>query len=178
MKLTWRVIPIIMLLGLFGVFWKSLHDSNTATKSTSESSDFPDFQLTDLRENNKTVRLNDLKGKTFVVHIWASWCGTCLQEHPFWVKIAQKYDFPLVGITYRDSDAKIKSFLSQRQDPYTHLLADPSGVIGLDLGLAGIPATFVVNEHGKILATHYGEVSVREFEHAILPLLTNATEKA
>lgn len=166
-----RVIVGGVLIALMMLFWKGLEKNPIIPSASAAEKAFPDFSLADPRYDNKAVTLGDVKGKPFVVHIWASWCGACMMEHPFWVGIKEKYDFPLVGIVYRDSAKKVIPLLAKKNDPYGHLLMDPSGVVGLDLGIAGIPATFVVDAKGKICYTHFGEVTKMEFEKKILPLL-------
>lgn len=85
----------------------------------------------------------------------------------------KKYNFPLVGVLYRDKPQKITRFLSTREDPYLHLLGDPSGALGLNLGIVGIPATFVVDAQGRIRYAHCGQTTRSEFEKNILPVLRN-----
>lgn len=161
-----------VMFALFCFLWAGLHKKPLIGEANARVQQFPYFDLAEVRKENKKVTLNDVTGKPFVVHIWASWCGTCLKEHPFWVEAQKKYHFPLVGILYRDKVHKIQHFLSTREDPYLHLLSDPSGAMGLDLGIAGIPATFVVDAKGRIQYAHFGQVSNMEFERKILPLLS------
>lgn len=166
-----RVAVGLIMAALVALLWKGLQNDPNIREAVLQDQAFPEFTLSDIRHKDKSVSLKDVKGKPFVVHIWASWCGSCIQEHPFWVGVRGKYDFPLVGIIYRDNSPKIQNILTQKSDPYAHLLADPSGAIGLDLGIVGIPATFVVDADGQICYTHFGEVDAQEFEKHILPLL-------
>lgn len=161
----------ILLFGLICFLWAGLHKKPLVSEALAQVQQFPHFSLSDIREENKTVSLQDVTGSPFVVHIWASWCGVCMKEHGFWVDVQKKYHFPLIGILYRDKPQKITRFLSSREDPYLHLLGDPSGAMGLDLGIVGIPATFVVDAKGRICYAHFGETTRSEFEKNILPYL-------
>lgn len=161
----------IALFGLICFLWAGLHKKPIVNNAMAQVQQFPYFNLSDIREENKNVTLSDVTGKPFVVHIWASWCGICMKEHPLWVDMQKKYNFPLIGILYRDKPQKITRFLSTREDPYLHLLGDPSGGVGVDLGIVGIPATFVVDAKGKICYVHFGQTTRSEFEKNILPFL-------
>lgn len=166
-----KIVYGIVLLALVGFFWKSLEKNPMFPKAMAQNTMFPHFELQDIREEEKTVTLRDVTGDPFVVHIWASWCGTCLKEHAFWEQIQNRYQFPLVGVLYRDKAQKGIRFLSARGDPYRYLLGDPSGALGVDLGLLGVPATYVVDGRGKIRYVHFGEVTLSDFEENILPHL-------
>lgn len=161
----------LILFGFICFLWSGLHKKPILNNAMAQVQQFPYFNLSEIREENKQITLNDIKGRPFVVHLWASWCGICMKEHPFWVDMQKKYHFPLVGILYRDKPQKIVRFLSTREDPYLYLLGDPSGAVGLDLGIAGIPATFVVDAQGKICYVHFGQTTRSEFEKKILPFL-------
>lgn len=166
-----RSAVALILGGLVVLLWKGLQNDPDLREAILQNQLFPEFTLSDIRDESKSVTLDDVKGKPFVVHIWATWCSSCIQEHPFWVGVSGKYKFPLLGILYRDNPAKVHSLLTQKSDPYAYLLSDPSGAIGLDLGIVGIPATFVVDAEGQICYSHFGEIDAQEFEQNILPLL-------
>jgi cytochrome c biogenesis protein CcmG/thiol:disulfide interchange protein DsbE len=171
-----RWICGFLLFGLVCFLWAGLNKQPLISEAHAQVQKFPNFNLSDIRDDHKNVTLKDVEGKPFVVHIWASWCGTCMREHGFWVDIQKQYQFPLVGVLYRDKVEKINRFLTTRPDPYLHLLSDPSGSMGLDLGILGIPATFVVDAKGKIQYAHFGQMSHRDFENKILPHLKSYTQ--
>ena len=68
---------------------------------------FPEFQLNDL--NGNPVQSDSLKGIK-VLNVWASWCITCLVEHPFLTKLSEQ-NIQIIGLNYKDSDLKANAWL-------------------------------------------------------------------
>lgn len=166
-----RYVPVVFLGLLIWVLWKGLNVGEPLASSIEHSSAFPSFSLADVREPQKLITAHDLEGKLSIVHIWATWCGICLQEHDEWVKILQKWPYPFVGVVYRDDTQSVLAHLKHKSDPYTFLLNDASGKLGLDLGLKGTPQTYIVDAQGIIRFHHLGAIDRQIFEKELLPVL-------
>ena len=76
-----------------------------------------------------------------------------------------------MGLNYKDSETAAKNWLVRLGDPYTTQIFDPNGLLGLDLGVAGAPETFLVDSRSVIRLRIQGEVNDRVFQRQILPLL-------
>ncbi len=63
----------------------------------------PAFALPRLDDAGKTVRLEDMKGKVWILNVWASWCVACRDEHPVLVEFAKKRAVPIYGLNYKDT---------------------------------------------------------------------------
>ncbi len=109
-------------------------------------------------------------GEVTLVNFWASWCGPCRVEHPFLTEIAAS-GVPVIGVNYKDAPDKALAFLEELGDPYAAIGADPTGRIGIDWGLYGVPETFVVAGDGTILFRHPGPITPDVIENRIRPLL-------
>ena len=157
------LIALIVCLWVF--FWMQ------GPKGQAIKGDIPNVALSDLT-SNKSVNLNALVGRPFIVHFWATWCGVCIKEHTDWSNIANLTDAAIVGINYVDDQVSAKMFLQQKGNPYSLTLSDSRGDFGMHLGLKGTPETFVVNGEGKMVYRHTGPVSISTFEQEILPLLS------
>ena len=82
---------------------------------------FPEFQLDDL--NGNPVKSDSLKGIK-VLNVWASWCITCLVEHPFLTKLSEQ-NIQIIGLNYKDSDLKANAWLKKHGNPYLFSMKSP-----------------------------------------------------
>ncbi|HWQ38422.1 MAG TPA: DsbE family thiol:disulfide interchange protein [Burkholderiales bacterium] len=131
----------------------------------------PQFTLPKLREPGKTLAPEDLRGQVWLLNVWASWCAPCLEEHPHLVDLARRKTVPIVGFNYKDqTDAALK-WLARHGDPYTQIVVDPDGRVGIDYGVYGVPETFVIDKQGIIRYKHIGPLTPKVLEATILPLV-------
>ena len=117
----------------------------------------PDFALQD--GAGKTIQLQDYRGKVLLLDFWATWCTGCKQEIPWFVEFHQKYGtkgFAAVGVSMDDEGWKIvKPFLDQHPIPYTIVVGDEA--MGKRYGIENMPDTFLIDQHGKIVAAYLGK---------------------
>jgi thiol-disulfide isomerase/thioredoxin len=131
------------------------------------------FTLKDI--NNQDVRLASLKGKVILLDFWATWCGPCKIEIPWFIEFQKKYGgsgLQVVGISVDDTLDKLKPFVSQMKMNYTVLQGlDHDDVQDAFGPIFGVPVTLVISRDGKICARHVGLSSKPDFENAIKGLL-------
>jgi cytochrome c biogenesis protein CcmG/thiol:disulfide interchange protein DsbE len=93
-----------------------------------------------------------LAGPT-IVNVFASWCTPCQAEHPLLLKL--KADgVPIVGVAWKDEMQDTRAFLNEHGDPFTKVVSDHSGRAGIDLGVTGVPETYLVDANGVVVAKH------------------------
>jgi len=109
-------------------------------------------------------------GKRYVVNFFASWCVPCRYEHP-WLMDLKARGVAIVGVAYKDAPEKTAAFLARDGDPYAAIGQDPAGRFGLELGIEGVPETFVIDNDGTIIAVHRGPVTEEVMRDRILPAL-------
>ena len=124
---------------------------------------FPEFELQDLRQPDQLRTLADLSGEVSLVNVWATWCFACRIEHPMLNQLADQ-GVAIVGINYKDQDAKAKSWLEQRGNPYQFNIVDTQGSLGFDLGVTGAPETYLVDAQGVIQYRRVGVVDQRVWD--------------
>jgi cytochrome c biogenesis protein CcmG/thiol:disulfide interchange protein DsbE len=119
------------------------------------------------------VSPSQFKGQRWLLNVWASWCAACRQEHPLFNELAEKADFTLVGLNYKDTDAEAKQWLMDREDPYSFIAVDDEGTAGLEWGVYGVPETFLIDEQGLIKYKHVGPVTLAVMNEIIVPFLAS-----
>lgn len=88
-------------------------------------------------------------GKPVVLNVFASWCAPCRLEHPQLMALKAQ-GVKIIGIAYKDDPANTRAFLDELGDPFDVVLVDREGRAGLDLGISGVPETFVIDAYGVI----------------------------
>ena len=131
----------------------------------------PSFQLKKLHDPAQLHGTADMKGKVWLLNVWASWCVACREEHPLLVELGKAKIVPLVGLNYKDEPAAGIGWLRQHGDPYDLSVVDRDGRVGIDFGVYGVPETFVIDKAGVIRFKQIGPVTVEVLEKKILPLV-------
>jgi cytochrome c biogenesis protein CcmG, thiol:disulfide interchange protein DsbE len=117
------------------------------------------------------------KGEVSIVNFWASWCGPCVQEHPFLVALKERTGAPLFGINYKDQPASARRFLGRYGNPFAAVGVDTTGRPAIEWGVYGMPETFIVNGKGQIVYKHVGPISAKALEDKIIPAIQAARKK-
>lgn len=164
-------IPLIVFLALVPFFWVSLGKDPNHLPSALVGKPMPKVDLPRLR-GGEIVTRESLLGEPFLLNVWATWCPTCINEHPFLMKLA-KEGMIIVGLNYKDEDDKALSWLERLGDPYRLNIVDKDGRLGLHLGVYGAPETFIVGKDGTILHRHAGDLNARVWADQFLPVLKN-----
>jgi cytochrome c biogenesis protein CcmG/thiol:disulfide interchange protein DsbE len=131
----------------------------------------PQFSLVQLHEPAKTLGSADMKGRVWLLNVWASWCVSCRVEHPLLLELNKAGIVPIVGLNYKDKTPEGKAWLTEHGDPYTVSVVDADGRVGIDWGVYGVPETFVVDKQGVVRYKQIGPVTAEALERKILPLI-------
>ena len=131
----------------------------------------PAFNLTQLHEPSLMLASDDLRGRVWLLNVWASWCVACREEHPVLVKLAQQKLVPIYGLNYKDQRPDALGWLQRFGDPYERSVADRDGRVGIDYGVYGVPETFVIDKTGVIRFKQIGPVTEEVLRTRILPLV-------
>lgn len=164
-------IPIIFVLVLGFFLLKGLSLDPRKIPSPLVNKPLPAFSLPRVHEPEKTLGTKDLLGRPYLLNIWASWCVACRQEHPLLMELFRKGEVRLIGLNYKDKRADAIGFLSKLGNPYEMSVSDLDGRTGIELGVYGVPETFVMDSKGIIRYKHIGPISYEDLNNKILPLI-------
>jgi len=87
------------------------------------------------------------------------------------VDLAKAGLVPLYGLNYKDKPADALGWLAKFGNPYQQSLSDQEGLVGIDLGVYGVPETFVVDRNGVIRFKHIGPVTPEVLRDTLIPLI-------
>jgi cytochrome c biogenesis protein CcmG/thiol:disulfide interchange protein DsbE len=111
--------------------------------------------------SGQAVSLVGLRGRWVVVNFFATWCIPCRQEHPEFVKFAQRHlsgDAQVLMVIYDDSADKVRAWFRAKGGDWP-VVADPGGRVALDFGVSGVPETYLVDPNGFLVSKTVGGVT-------------------
>jgi cytochrome c biogenesis protein CcmG/thiol:disulfide interchange protein DsbE len=131
----------------------------------------PAFKLEQLHDEKLAFAPEDMKGKVWMLNVWASWCVSCRVEHPLLVEMSRRGIVPIVGLNYKDKRDEGLQWLRRHGDPYSLSAYDVDGKVGIDYGVYGVPETFVIDKQGVIRYKQIGPITPEALEKKIMPLI-------
>ena len=151
----------------------------------------PLFSLSTLDAGGAKFGPQDMKGKVWMLNVWATWCVACRDEHPLLVAFSKANQLPIVGLNYKEVQAqdapagrqltpedklriareRSAVWLQRLGDPYVVSVFDLDGRVGIDYGVYGVPETYIIDKEGVIRFKQVGAVTLETLQSQILPLL-------
>ncbi|MDR2165384.1 MAG: DsbE family thiol:disulfide interchange protein [Zoogloeaceae bacterium] len=154
----------------------------------------PEFSLPRLDAPEGKVETfgpGDMRGKVWLLNVWATWCVACRQEHPMLMEMRQKKILPIIGLNYKDvrGDAAIDAskmtveqeaalvraranrWLAGQGNPYALSVLDMDGRVSIDYGVYGVPETYLIDKTGVIRFKQIGPITPETLRQELLPLI-------
>ena len=163
---------VVVGLVIAGMLYFGFHAARRAgpgrTPSGIKSTVAPDFTLESL--DGTSLRLSDLRGKAVLLNFWATWCGPCKIEMPWFIELQKEYGpqgLQVVGVAMDDSSKDdIAKFAREMGVNYPVLLGKEA-VGDAYGGVPALPETFFIGRDGKIVDKIIGLRGKAEIEDAI-----------
>jgi len=171
MRVLKFAVPLVAFLVLVAFFAVGLSRDPREVPSPFIGKPAPAFTLEQLHRPQAAFQPADMKGKVWMLNVWASWCVSCRVEHPLLVEMSRRGTVPIVGLNYKDKREDGVQWLAKFGDPYVMSAWDVEGKVGLDYGVYGVPETFVIDKEGVIRHKQIGPITPESLEKTILPLI-------
>jgi len=128
----------------------------------------PAIDLTFTKLDGSTVKLSDYKGKVIVLDLWATWCGPCLQEKPYFEALEKKYhgneDVALISLSI-DTEKVWNNYFKKNEIVGNQLQINRSQLTNYKV--AGIPRIFVIDQNFNIVDVYAPLPSTGDLEKLI-----------
>ncbi len=181
---SWLVfLPLILFAALALLFFLRLFAGDISRlPSALIGRQVPQFNLPPIAGLAERPGLSDQdmrQGGVSILNVFASWCAPCHLEQPLLFALAEDDNLAeqgvrLFGIAYKDLPENIRRFLGQDGDPFARIGLDRSGRTGIDLGVYGVPETFIVRGDGTIAFKFVGPITEAALRDSILPEIEKA----
>lgn len=170
MKRLVFLAPLAVFAAVIAVFAAGLGHDPSRLPSALIGKPLPAFALPAVRAGDPPLTSAPAAGQPRIINVFASWCVACRVEHPELLKLKAQ-GVAVDGLDWKDDPADARRYLSEQGDPYRWVGNDKSGRAGIDLGVTGVPETFIVDGQGRIRYKVVGPISPRDWTADIQPMM-------
>ena len=170
------LIPLVLFLALVAFLAIGLGRDPREVPSPLINKPAPAFRLVELKNPSRSFSSEEMRGKVWLLNVWASWCVACRDEHPMLLELARRNDIPIYGLNYKDKPTDAISWLNELGDPYVLSVSDLDGRVGIDYGVYGAPETFLIDRDGVIRLKHIGPITPAVWDNKIAPLVAELSK--
>ena len=174
MKRALLWLPLLAFVALIAVIAGGLFKpADRTVRSAMIGQPLPRFALDAIVPGKSGVGSADFgKGQPRLLNIFASWCVPCVTEAPVLLRLKDA-GVRIDGIAVRDSAADMTEFLARHGDAFERIGSDTDSRVQLAMGSSGVPESFVIDGHGKIVLQHVGAIEPNDVA-AIVDAVRNA----
>ncbi len=165
------LIPLVLFLGLVAFLAIGLTRNPHEVPSPLINKPAPTFTLNQLADPSKTFSAEEMRGKVWLLNVWATWCFVCREEHPMLLEIERSGEVPIYGLDTKDKREDALAWLQELGDPYVLSVSDLDGRVSIDYGVYGAPETFLIDKNGVIRFKRIGPITPDVWQKEMLPLV-------
>ena len=167
-------IPFLIIGGIFFVLYSGLSLNPYGNNIKMLNKPLISINATNLYQWNNLLNVSDFSkknpGRWFLINVWASWCDTCLNEHPFLMDLARQ-GVTIYGVDNNDRASAAKKWLTTYGNPYNEVLWDARSIVSTSLGVTSVPATFLIDPQGIIRCRVTGALTPDIWKETLVPLI-------
>lgn len=171
------ILPFVLFVIVAGFLYVGLGLDPREVPSPLVGKSAPAFTQPLLHDPAKQFSSQDMKGQVWLLNVWASWCTSCKDEHPVLMNLARQNILPIVGLDYKDKREEGRAVLQAGGDPYTLVVSDAEGRVGIEYGVYGVPESYLIDKEGVIRYKQIGVVTPQALSEKILPLVKELQAK-
>ena len=164
------LIPLVLFLALVAFLAIGLGRDPREVPSPLINKPAPNFRLVQLKDPSRSFSSEEMRGKVWLLNVWASWCFSCREEHPLLLEVQRSGSIPVYGLNTKNKRDEALAWLNELGNPYVLSAADIDGRVAVDYGVYGAPETFLIDREGAIRFKHVGPLTGEILNKQILPL--------
>jgi cytochrome c biogenesis protein CcmG/thiol:disulfide interchange protein DsbE len=167
--ILWRLEPVLMHVAAQAIVRS---EAPAPAVEISRHMQAPDFSLRDA--DGKLVHLSDFRGKVVLLNFWATWCGPCKFEIPWFIEFQSRYKsdgFTVLGVSMDDNGwAAVRPYMAAARMNYPVVLGNEKVSLAYG-GIEALPTSLILDRDGKIQYLHAGLAGKDEYREEIVTLL-------
>jgi cytochrome c biogenesis protein CcmG/thiol:disulfide interchange protein DsbE len=166
------LIPLALFAVLVAFLLVGLNRDPRDVPSPLVNKSAPAFSAPQLEQPELNFSPSDLRGKVWMLNVWASWCVGCREEHPVLLAFSRTRTLPIIGLDYKEKKSVDGlTFLRTHGNPFDIIAQDLDGRIGIDYGVYGVPESYIIDKQGVIRFKQTGPITPEILQSTIMPLI-------
>ncbi|MEE8658615.1 Cytochrome c biogenesis protein CcmG [Acetobacteraceae bacterium EV16G] len=173
-------LPILIAVAVGGGFWAMLSGMREgrfdprAIETPATKRRMPEFNLPGLMpdEPHLSHAILATRSKPVLINFFASWCIPCITELPELQSLS--HEVTIWGIAYKDRPGNARALVLRNNKPYEMTAQDVDGNFGIQMGINGVPESFLVMPDGRIVWHDPAPITAETIRKVIRPLLKAA----
>jgi cytochrome c biogenesis protein CcmG, thiol:disulfide interchange protein DsbE len=170
------IIPFIILFIIICFLWQGLEKDPNLLPSPLINQAIPEFSANDLLKHHALLRKKIFLQHWTLLVVWSSWCSTCTEEQSFLLSLRKNHTISIYGLNYRDKLDRAKQWLRQYGNPFQKVIFDPEGLLAIDLGVYGVPESYLIDPKGIIRYKQVGLLNSMIWIQNLAPFIQHANK--
>lgn len=168
--MNWRyVLPFAGFIALGVFLFSGLNKDPRVVPSPLIGKPAPQYALPSLHAPAQVVSAVAMRGKPYLLNVFASWCVACREEHETLSAFAKTGAIPVIGLDWKDPHEDALRWLGMFGDPYRDIAVDADGRVAIDFGVYGAPESFLIDSNGTIVHKVIGPLTPEIIETELKP---------